>query len=176
MDTHSSRGGMSGGTRSDQLGAPSYQAPQTAMASTTGVLSGFVLSVGDELLSGLYHVLMPTLRTHFGLSLAQVGLPVHYRDARTNDMVEKVFGRVPRLRAEVPQERGQGLARGERGHAGGGAAQVEVELAVGEVGAQLVRGVDGQSALAHACHSGEDGHPGAACACRAPESCWLFPL
>lgn len=30
---------------------------------------------------------------------ALIGLPVHYRDARTNGMVEKVFGRVPR--AEV---------------------------------------------------------------------------
>ena len=44
----------------------------------------------------------------------------------------RVFGDPARLRTEVAQQRGERLARGEGGHSGRGAVQVDVQLPVGE--------------------------------------------
>ncbi len=66
-----------------------------------------------------------------------------------------MFRDVPGIRTEVAQQRGERLRGGERGHAGGGAVQVDVELTVGETFPQLMGHVQGQRALADAGHTAD---------------------
>lgn len=74
----------------------------------------------------------------------------------------RVFGDVPGFGPEVAQQGGERLGRGERGHAGGGAMQVEVELPIGETFLQGMCEVQRERALAYAGHTAEDDDPTAA--------------
>ncbi len=69
----------------------------------------------------------------------------------------RVFGDVAGLGTEVAQECGEGLGGGERGHAGGGAVQVDVQLAVGKTLPQRMGDVEGEGALADAGHAADHG-------------------
>lgn len=69
----------------------------------------------------------------------------------------RVFGDAAGLCAEVAEQGGERLGGGERGHAGGGAVQIDVQLTVGETFPQLMGDVQGEGALAYPCHAADDG-------------------
>ncbi|MDQ0715177.1 hypothetical protein QFZ55_004629 [Streptomyces luteogriseus] len=65
----------------------------------------------------------------------------------------RLFGDAAGLGAEVTQQGGEGLSRGEGGPARGGAVQVEVELTIGETFRQLMGDVQRERALADTGHA-----------------------